>query len=93
LSSRGKNNLPSLTKFIVMLEQISELVKQFGRQAVVENPDIPNEQNNAVLAEATNTIAGGMQNMLAVEALRTLSQCLREKIRAKIHGVAGLEDY
>ena len=48
-----------------MIEQISELVKQFGRQAVIENPDIPNEQNNAVLAEATNTIAGGMQNMLA----------------------------
>ena len=48
-----------------MLEQISELVKQFGRQAVVENPDTPNEQNNAVLAEATNTIAGGMQNMLS----------------------------
>src|SRR4030095_12219839 len=62
LRSRGKNNLPSLTKFIVMLEQISELVKQFGRQAVVENPDIPNEQNNAVLAEATNTIAGGMRS-------------------------------
>ena len=48
-----------------MLEQISELVKQFGRESVVENPDIPNEQNNAVLAEATNTITGGMQNMLA----------------------------
>ncbi len=48
-----------------MLEQISELVKQFGRQAVVENPDVPNEENNAVLAEATKTITGGMQNMLA----------------------------
>jgi hypothetical protein len=48
-----------------MLEQISELVKQFGKQAVVENPDVPNDQNNAVLAEATSTIAGGMQNMLA----------------------------
>ncbi|MFC0774627.1 hypothetical protein [Terrimonas alba] len=48
-----------------MLEQISELVKQFGQDAVVNNPDVPNEVNNAVLAEATNTITGGMQNMLA----------------------------
>ena len=48
-----------------MLEQISQLVKQYGRETVIDNPDIPNEQNNAVLAEATNTITGGMQNMLA----------------------------
>lgn len=48
-----------------MLEQISELVKQYGKEVVVDNPDIPNEQNNAVLAEATSTITGGMQNMLA----------------------------
>ena len=48
-----------------MLEQISQLVKQYGREAVIENPDIPNEENNAVLAEATSTITGGMQNMLA----------------------------
>ena len=48
-----------------MLEQISELVKQYGKEAVIDNPDIPNEHNNAVLAEATSTITGGMQNMLA----------------------------
>ena len=48
-----------------MLEQISELVKQYGKEVVIDNPDIPNEENNAVLAEATSTITGGMQNMLA----------------------------
>ena len=48
-----------------MLEQITELVKQFGREPVIDNPDVPNEQNNAVLAEASKTITGGMQNMLA----------------------------
>lgn len=55
-----------------MLEQISELVKQFGRDAVVNNPDVPNEENNAVLAEATNTITGGMQNMLAGGGLQDI---------------------
>jgi hypothetical protein len=48
-----------------MFEQISALVKQYGQDAVINNPAIPNESNNAVLAEATNTITGGMQNMLA----------------------------
>ena len=55
-----------------MLEQISELVKQYGKEAVIDNPDIPNEHNNAVLAEATNTITGGMQNMLAGGGLQDI---------------------
>lgn len=55
-----------------MLEQISELVKQYGQETVVNNPDVPNEENNAVLAEATNTITGGMQNMLAGGGLQDI---------------------
>ena len=55
-----------------MLEQISELVKQYGQKTVVENPDVPNEVNNAVLAEATNTITGGMQNMLSGGGLQDI---------------------
>ena len=55
-----------------MLEQISELVKQYGRDAVINNPDVPNENNNAVLAEATNTITGGLQNMLAGGGLQNI---------------------
>jgi len=55
-----------------MLEQISELVKQYGKEAVIDNPDIPNEHNNAVLAEATSTITGGMQNMLAGGGLQDI---------------------
>jgi hypothetical protein len=55
-----------------MLEQISELVKQYGKEAVIDNPDIPNEHNSAVLAEATNTITGGMQNMLAGGGLQDI---------------------
>lgn len=55
-----------------MLEQISELVKQFGQNTVVNNPAVSNEDNNAVLAEATNTITGGMQNMLAGGGLQDI---------------------
>jgi hypothetical protein len=55
-----------------MLEQISDLVKQYGQDAVVNNPDIPNEDNNAVMAEATKTITSGMQNMLAGGGLQDI---------------------
>jgi hypothetical protein len=48
-----------------MLDQIISLVKQFGQETVVNNPDVPNEHNNEVLAEAGKTVAGGLQNVLA----------------------------
>ena len=53
-----------------MPEQILELVKQYGKETVVDNPAIPNEEKSAVLAEATNTITAGMHNMLAAEDSR-----------------------
>ncbi|WP_018630306.1 hypothetical protein [Niabella aurantiaca] len=46
-----------------MLDQILNLVKQYGQQTVVENPDVPNEYNNQVMAEAASTITNGFQNM------------------------------
>jgi hypothetical protein len=55
-----------------MLEQISQLVKQFGQQSVVENPDVPNELNNQVMAEATKTISGGLQNIVSGGGLQSL---------------------
>ncbi len=55
-----------------MLEQIAALVKKFGQDTVVNNPDISNEVNNDVLAEATQTISGGMQNMLAGGGLQDI---------------------
>lgn len=61
-----------MSKLKNMLEQIVELVKKFGQDTVVNNPEIPNEVNNDVLAEATKTIAGGMQNMLAGGGLQDI---------------------
>ncbi|MEY2869953.1 MAG: hypothetical protein RIR01_2456, partial [Bacteroidota bacterium] len=34
-----------------MLEQLTQLVQEFGQDAVVKNEAIPNEQNEAVLKE------------------------------------------
>ena len=55
-----------------MLEQIADLVKEYGQDTVVNNPEIPNSQNNAVLAEATHSITGGLQNMLAGGGLQDI---------------------
>jgi hypothetical protein len=55
-----------------MLEQIAAIVKQFGQETVVKNPDIANELNEDVLADATHTISGGMQNMLAGGGLQDI---------------------
>ena len=39
-----------------MFEQLTELVKQYGGEAVVNNSAVPNEQNDAVMNEASSSI-------------------------------------
>lgn len=55
-----------------MLEQLLDLVKNFGKETVVENPEIPNEQNHEVLADATKTITSGLQNVMAGGGLQNI---------------------
>jgi hypothetical protein len=52
-------------KSVSMLDQLFNIVKQFGQDTVVNNPDVPNEHNNDVMADATKTIASGFQNVMA----------------------------
>jgi hypothetical protein len=44
-----------------MLNQLLQLVQQHGQEMVVNNPVIPNAKNNQVLADATQTVAEGLQ--------------------------------
>lgn len=55
-----------------MLEELFNLVKQSSGEAVVNNPDVPNEHNNEVVAEATNTVASGLRNMVAGGGLQNI---------------------
>lgn len=48
-----------------MLDQLFNIVKNFGQDTVVKNPEVPNEYNQEVMADATHTIASGFQNILA----------------------------
>ena len=55
-----------------MLDNLFELVKGLAGDAVINNPDVPNEHNNEVVAEATNTVASGLQNMVAGGGLQNI---------------------
>lgn len=55
-----------------MLEELFNLVKGSAGDAVINNPDVPNEQNNEVVAEATNTVASGLRNMVAGGGLESI---------------------
>ncbi len=55
-----------------MLDKLFELVKGLAGDAVVNNTDVPNEHNDAVVAEATNTVTGGLQNMVAGGGLQNI---------------------
>jgi len=48
-----------------MLENLFNLIKEQGQEAVIDNPAVPNEQNHAVLASATSSVAEGLQGVLA----------------------------
>lgn len=55
-----------------MLEELFKLVKENATQFVINNPDVPNEHNDAVVAEATNTVASGLRNMVAGGGLQSI---------------------
>ncbi|RYZ24849.1 MAG: hypothetical protein EOO10_19785 [Chitinophagaceae bacterium] len=48
-----------------MLQELFNLVKNVAGQSISSNQDIPNEQNDEVVAEATNTVASGLRNIVA----------------------------
>jgi hypothetical protein len=55
-----------------MLEELFNLVKGNATESVINNADVPNEHNNAVIAEATNTVASGLRNMIAGGGLQNV---------------------
>lgn len=59
-----------------MLDQISELVKQFGGEAVVNNPSVPNEHNDAVMNEASGSILNNLKEMASSGNLQDLAGLL-----------------
>lgn len=57
-----------------MLDQLQDIVRHVGQQAVVENPAVPDEKNDAVLHETNQSIFGGMQQLLQQRGAGGLTQ-------------------
>jgi hypothetical protein len=67
-------NLQLIKQQLYMLENLFNLVKEFSGDQVINNPAVPNERNNDVMAEATHSIAGGLQNIAAGGGLQSILQ-------------------
>ena len=55
-----------------MLENLFNLIKENGVESVINNPVIPNEQNDAVIADATHSVADELQSVLAGGGLQNV---------------------
>ena len=55
-----------------MLKELFDLVRGQAKESVIDNPDVPNEHNDAVVAEATNSIASGLRNVVAGGGIQSL---------------------
>ncbi|WP_264564980.1 DUF937 domain-containing protein [Flavobacterium sp. N3904] len=60
-----------------MFEQLTQLVQQFGQEAVVNNNAIPNENNEAVMEEAGNSIFSSLQKMASDGGVEKLAGLLQ----------------
>jgi uncharacterized membrane protein YeaQ/YmgE (transglycosylase-associated protein family) len=63
-------------KINYMLKELFDLVKGNATETVINNPDVPNEQNEEVVAEATNTVASGLRNIVAGGGVQSLISLL-----------------
>jgi hypothetical protein len=50
---------------MLMLDNLLQLIKDFGEHEVVNNPANPNEHNDAVMGEAGMAVVGTLQQALA----------------------------
>jgi hypothetical protein len=48
-----------------MLENLINLIREQAADSVINNPAIPNEQNEAVIAQAGQSVTGGLQNLIS----------------------------
>lgn len=55
-----------------MLKEIFELVRGSANETVIQNPAVPDAQNEDVVAEATNTVASGLRNIVAGGGIQSL---------------------
>lgn len=68
-----------------MLDQLMQLIQQSGQQSVVENNEVPNENNDAILNEAQQSITSGLQDLASTGQLNTLMDSVQNGQPATDH--------
>ena len=67
-----------------MFDQLMNLVKQYSGDAVINNPDVPNDQNEAIISTASSSIMDTLKGMMsgggAANILNLFSQNNKEDI-------------
>lgn len=53
-----------------MLDNLISLVREQAGDAIINNPTVPNERNEEVIAETGQSIAGGLQHVIASGGLK-----------------------
>ena len=66
-------------KSSTMLDQLFNLVKQNAGDAIISNPAIPNERNEEAIDEASNSITGGLQDMISGGKIQDVLQMFAGK--------------
>lgn len=59
-----------------MFEQLTQLIQQSGLQSVINNPEVPNEHNDAVIAEAQNSILSTFSQLNANGETQQVNEAL-----------------
>lgn len=59
-----------------MFEQFTQLIQQSGLQSVINNPEVPNEHNDGVIAEAQSTILSTFSQLQANGETQQVNEAL-----------------
>jgi hypothetical protein len=60
-----------------MIDQIMDMVRQSSQQAVVENPEVPNEQNEAVIQTAGGSLMNSIKGMIQGGNLSSIMELMQ----------------
>jgi hypothetical protein len=68
-----------------MIDQLMQMIQQSGQQTVVENTEVPNENNDAILNEAQQSITSGLQGLASTGELNTLMESTNDPQQVAAH--------
>ena len=72
-----------------MWEQLMSMITESGQQSVIENPEVPNEHNEAVIAEAKDAIASKLGDLAASGQTQQVQEMLNTPDHPEARSIQG----